>query len=145
GHTIVVDDQEYRFHLIPSGILYPHTQCYITGGTVIDPGVLLEEIKGLEKRGVEVRGRLHISAYAHVVFPYHRILDRLYEDLKGPLAIGTPGRGIGPCYADCVNRIGIRICELVHPTLLKKRLESVLAIKNKELQGMFGSSPLDFH
>ncbi len=144
GHTIVAKGQEYRFHLVPSGILYPHTRCYIGGGTVIDPSVLLEEIQGLEARGIEVRGRLHLSDYAHVIFPYHRILDRLYEDQKGPLAIGTTGRGIGPCYADRVNRIGIRMCELIHPPTLKKRLEAVLAIKNRELQGIFGHSPLDF-
>ena len=144
GHTIVVKGKEYRFHLVPSGILYPHTQCFITGGTVIDPKVLLAEIKGLEEKGVHLRGRLHLSYYAHVIFPYHCQLDKLYEEQKGSLAIGTTGRGIGPCYADKALRIGIRICELIDPTLLEKRLKLTLALKNQELQSIFHQPPLDF-
>src|SRR5580700_12346929 len=112
GHTIVVDQKEFRFHLVPSGVLYPHTQCFISGGTVIDPKVLIEEIKGLEGKGIALKERLRISPFAHIIFPYHKILDRLYEERKGSLAIGTTGRGIGPCYADKANRVGIRICEL---------------------------------
>ncbi|MES2122822.1 MAG: adenylosuccinate synthase [Chlamydiota bacterium] len=144
GHTIVANGEEYRFHLVPSGILYKHLQCYIAGGTVIDPKVLLEEIRGLEEKGVEVRGRLHLSLYAHVIFPYHCALDKLYEEQKGSQAIGTTGRGIGPCYADRANRIGIRICELIHPEYLKKRLEFVLPMKNREMEAIFHKEPFDF-
>ncbi len=144
GHTIVVKGQEYRFHLVPSGILYPHTQCFIAGGTVIDPKVLLEEMNGLTQKGVALEGRLHISPFAHIIFPYHRILDKLYEERKGPLAIGTTGRGIGPCYADKASRIGIRVCELIHPDLFEKRLRVALSLKNQELQAIFQQPPLDF-
>src|ERR1700730_2539358 len=97
GHTIVIGEKEFKFHLVPSGILYPHTQCFITGGTVIDPAVLIEEMRRLEAHGIDLRGRLHISPYAHVIFPYHCLLDTLYEGMKGKDAIGTTGRGIGPC------------------------------------------------
>lgn len=144
GHTIVADGKEYRFHLIPSGILYPHTQCYIGGGTVIDPHVLLQEIAALEKEGIAVEGRLHLSLYAHVIFPYHRLFDRLLEVQKGGAAIGTTGRGIGPCYADRVNRIGIRVCELIDPDQLRPKLQSVLSIKNRELKELFNEEPLSF-
>jgi len=144
GHTIVVKGEEFRFHLIPSGILYPHAQCFIAGGTVIDPKVLLEEMKGLEERGIVLRGRLHISPFAHVIFPYHKILDQLYEGRKGDQAIGTTGRGIGPCYTDKASRIGIRMCELINPVLLEKRLRFTLSLKNQEMQAIFQQSPLDF-
>ncbi|MBS0621174.1 MAG: adenylosuccinate synthase [Verrucomicrobia bacterium] len=143
GHTIVAKGKEYRFHLIPSGILYPHTRCVIGGGTVIDPGVLLEEIKRLESQGVSVGGRVQISPYAHVIFPYHRLLDKLYEGQKGEAAIGTTGRGIGPCYADRVNRIGIRMCELTCPALLEKRLRFVVGLKNLELEKLFSQEAID--
>src|SRR5580700_9506214 len=83
GHTIKIGEEEYRFHLIPSGILYPHTRCYIAGGTVIDPRSLLEEIEGLSKNNVSIQHRLFISAYAHLVFPYHRLIDQLAEKQKG--------------------------------------------------------------
>jgi adenylosuccinate synthase len=144
GHTIVVGSNEYRFHLVPSGVLYPHTQCFITGGTVVDPKVLLEEIGGLESKGIAIKGRLHLSPYAHVIFPYHCILDKLYEAQKGANAIGTTGRGIGPCYMDKAARIGIRICDLIDPVLLEKRLKFVLSIKNRELQLLFDHGPIHF-
>ncbi len=144
GHTIVVGDIEYRFHLVPSGILYPKTYCLIGGGTVIDPQVLLEEMQRLESQGVDLKGRLGISAYAHIIFPYHKLLDKLYEEQKGALAIGTTGRGIGPCYADKANRVGIRFCELLEPEILRSRLQAVLPIKNREIEAVFGKAPLVF-
>lgn len=144
GHTIVVKGEEFKFHLIPSGALYPNAHSYIMGGTVIDPKVLLEEISGLESKGLVIRGRLHLSPYAHVIFPYHRLLDSLSEKRKGAHAIGTTGRGIGPCYVDKASRIGIRICELINPTLLEKKLRFVLPLKNEELQAIYQHSPLDF-
>jgi adenylosuccinate synthase len=144
GHTIVVGQEEFRFHLVPSGALYPHTQCFVTGGTVIDPKVLIEEIEGLESKGVSMRRRLHISAYAHCIFPYHCLLDKLYEEERGASKIGTTGRGIGPCYMDKAARIGIRMCELIDPVLLEKRLRQVLPLKNRELQLFFQREPLPF-
>lgn len=144
GHTIVVKGEEFRFHLVPSGILYPHTQCFIAGGTVIDPKVLLEEIQGLESKGVKLKGRLHLSPYAHVIFPYHRMLDKLYEAQKKEMAIGTTGRGIGPCYADKASRIGIRVCELVRPEILERKLRLALDLKNQELEAIFRQPPLKF-
>jgi adenylosuccinate synthase len=114
------------------------------GGTVIDPKVLLEEIRSLESKGIVVEGRLHLSPYAHVIFPWHRLLDGLMEARKGKLAIGTTGRGIGPCYADKASRCGIRICELIDPVLLEKRLRPLLLLKNEELEAIYSQPPLDF-
>lgn len=104
GHTVIVGDQEYKFHLIPSGILHKGTKCYIGGGTVIDPAVLIQEIKQLSENPL---GKLWISPYAHVIFPHHRQLDKEADARKGKDMIGTTGRGIGPCYSDKINRIGI--------------------------------------
>lgn len=144
GHTIIVKGEEFRFHLIPSGVLYPHAQSYIMGGTVIDPKVLLEEIRSLEDKGLVLKGRLHLSPYAHIIFPYHRSLDSLSEKRKGDHAIGTTGRGIGPCYTDKAGRIGIRLCELIDPALFEKRLRFVLPLKNEELQAIYHQPPLNF-
>ncbi len=142
GHTIMVGPQEFRFHLIPSGILYPQTQCYIGGGTVIDPISLLMEMETLHKQKISFEKRLFISPYAHVVFPYHRLLDKLSEQAKGDAAVGTTGRGIGPCYVDKVNRNGIRMAELIDPAKLRARLDAVLRSKNEELQKLYGHEPL---
>ncbi|HEY4255319.1 MAG TPA: adenylosuccinate synthase [Chlamydiales bacterium] len=142
GHTIVVGSKEFRFHLIPSGILYPMARCYIGGGTVIDPVSLMSEMEALKSHSISFEKRLFISPYAHVVFPYHKLLDQLIEEAKGKQAIGTTGRGIGPCYTDKVARGGIRMAELIEPNLLKARLSSVLAAKNNELQKMHGQKPL---
>jgi adenylosuccinate synthase len=133
GHTIVDGEKEFKFHLIPSGILYPHTHCYIGGGTVVDPPSLLQEMAALE-----VDNRLFLSKYAHVVLPYHRLLDKLSEEKKGKLAIGTTGKGIGPCYVDKAKRAGLRIAELIDPQLLRHRLEELLPAKNEELSKIYG-------
>jgi adenylosuccinate synthase len=121
GHTIVFDGETWKFHLIPSGILYPGKTCIIGNGVVIDPAVLCDEIDGLRKRGVDVSG-LKISANAHVITPYHRILDRAGEDRLGKNEIGTTKRGIGPAYADKAARLGIRIQDLLDEKILKKKL-----------------------
>jgi adenylosuccinate synthase len=144
GHTIVVKGEEFKFHLIPSGVLYPHAQSFIAGGTVIDPKVLLEEINGLRNKGIALEGRLHLSPYAHVILPHHRLFDALIEKRKGAHAIGTTGRGIGPCYTDKASRIGIRIAELIDPALFEKHLRFVLPLKNEELQSIYSHEPLDF-
>lgn len=144
GHTISVRGEEFRFHLIPSGILYPHASCYIGGGVAIDPEALLKEIEGLEAKGIKVQGRLFISSFAHLILPYHRLLDKLQEKKRGSAAIGTTGRGIGPSYTDRVSRSGIRICDLVQPELLKKSLKSALSAKNEELNKLYQESDLNF-
>lgn len=143
GHTIIVGEKEYKFHLVPSGALYPQATCLVTGGTVIDPSVLVGEVKGLEANGVRLNGRLKISCYAHVIMPYHRLFDKLYEKQKGKDAVGTTGKGIGPCYSDKALRVGFQLGELLDPSAFKKRLESVLSIKNHELQTLFKEAPLN--
>lgn len=142
GHTILIDSQELRFHLIPSGILHSNTQCLIAGGTVIDPASFLEEVACLRKEGIDFTGRLWLSNYAHVIFPYHKLLDKLYEKQKKELAIGTTGKGIGPCYADRSSRIGIRLAEFVRPDILREKLQTALFSKNQELQIIFQQKPL---
>jgi adenylosuccinate synthase len=139
GHTILIGPREFRFNLIPSGILYPHAKCYIGGGTVIDPGGLLKEMEGLRTNNISFEKRLFLSAYAHIVLPYHRLLDKLFEERKGSSAIGTTGRGIGPCYVDKVRRTGIRMAELIDPSLLWARLEALLPSKNEEFEKIYAS------
>ena len=129
GHTVVVADKEYIFHLVPSGILHKGKICCIGNGVVIDPAVLEAEIKAMSSAGVELDGRLMISALAHVIMPYHRILDQLREK-KGTHKIGTTGRGIGPCYADKINRCGIRMIDLINPKVFKEKLSDNLKEKN---------------
>lgn len=141
GHTIKVGDKEFAFHLIPSGMFYPHTHCYIGGGTVIDPESILKEMHDLHTNGIEIKDRLFISAHAHVIFPYHRHLDALYEQ---KLNIGTTGKGIGPCYKDRYARIGIRMGDLISPEMLKKRLKDTLFLKNQELKNLFSEPEIKF-
>lgn len=143
GHTIIVEGKEFRFHLIPSGILYSHTKCYIGGGTVIDPESLLAEIEGLKREKIHFEKRLLISQYAHIVLPFHKLFDQLAEKMKGSSAVGTTGRGIGPCYSDKINRIGIRMADLISPVSFRSKLEAVVAIKNRELQKIYDHPPID--
>lgn len=131
GHTVVVDDNEYVFHLLPSAILHKGKVCVIGNGVVVDPNALLKEISDLEARGIAVTpSRLKVSGRCHVVMPYHRILDGLRET-KRKHKIGTTGRGIGPCYADKVSRCGIRVIDLLNPKVLKFKLEDNLSEKNE--------------
>jgi adenylosuccinate synthase len=141
GHTVVVGSETYKFHLIPCGILHPKKVCVIGDGQVIDPKVLVEEMDDLIKRGISIEG-LKISMNAHVIMPYHKLLDGLEETLKGKKAIGTTNRGIGPAYADKASRIGVRISELVDPERFKAKLQDALKIKNATLVGVFGAEPL---
>ncbi|MCY0878143.1 MAG: adenylosuccinate synthase [Firmicutes bacterium] len=143
GHTVVVNDQEFKLHLVPSGILYPNTLCVIANGVVIDPAVLLEELHYLQSRGVDV-SRLKISSKAHVVMPYHTQLDALNENHRGDQKLGTTLRGIGPAYMDKAARIGIRIADLLHPEELRERLSRALEEKNRVLTRAYGAEPLDF-
>lgn len=143
GHTIIVKDQEFRFHLIPSGALYPFLQCYIAGGVVIDPSVLVREIENLEEQGISLKGRLHISSFAHLIMPYHKDLDVWQESLKGPLSIGTTGKGIGPCYADKANRIGFQLGELTDFVSFEKRIDQIVSFKNLEIKNVFQKPSID--
>ncbi|MDK2897029.1 MAG: adenylosuccinate synthase [Candidatus Atribacteria bacterium] len=145
GHTVVVDNAKYVFHLIPSGILQPNSICLLGDGMVIDPATLLEEMDILlEKRGKESLDRLFISGRANLVMPYHKILDNLYEQLRGAKKIGTTGRGIGPCYEDKVARWGIRMADLLDKDNFARRLKPILKYKNLILERIFNHPPLSF-
>ena len=132
GHTVVVKDKKFILHLIPSGVLHKGKVCIIGNGVVIDPKALLDEIDKLKKEGISVNKKnLIIDERAHVIFPYHKILDSLKEENKGTAKIGTTKRGIGPCYTDKAARCGIRICDLIEPAIFKAKLEANLKEKNK--------------
>lgn len=143
GHTVVVNGKTSIFHLIPSGILHKDKVCVIANGVVIDPQALLEEIKSLKKEKVDYAGRLKISNQAHLIFPYHRILDGLREG-KRRLKIGTTGRGIGPCYADKVARCGIRMGDLYNKELFSGKLNDNLIEKNEIFKRVFQHSGFSF-
>ena len=132
GHTVVIKDKKFILHLIPSGVLHKGKICIIGNGVVIDPKALLDEIDKLKKEGIVVsKKNLIIDEKAHVIFPYHKILDSLKEENKGTTKIGTTKRGIGPCYTDKAARCGIRICDLVEPEIFKVKLQANLKEKNK--------------
>jgi len=130
GHTVVVGKKQYIFHLIPSGILHSGKICCIGNGVVIDPAVLLAELDDLRKNSIDFSRRFKISTLAHLIMPYHKNLDQLRET-KRKNKIGTTGRGIGPCYADKINRCGIRMIDLLNPTVLKEKLKDNLKEKNE--------------
>ncbi|MCF7852277.1 MAG: adenylosuccinate synthase [Simkaniaceae bacterium] len=132
GHTVTVGENEYHFHLLPSGILQPDCRCYLGSGAVIYPPQLFKEIEGLDfEVGNE---RLRISAYAHVIMPYHMLLDEEREKARKESPLGTTKRGIGPCYVDQVDRIGIRVIDLLKPADLKESLDRVWDIKNRDFE-----------
>jgi len=130
GHTVVVGNEQFIMHLIPSGILHKEKVCVIGNGVVVDPAALLEEIEDLRKRGVEVKDRLWVSDQAHLIFPYHKALDKLREARVGPGKIGTTGRGIGPCYSDKADRMGIRLADLLDEEIFRRKLKMNLDEKN---------------
>ena len=142
GHTVVIGDQKYALHLLPSGILSPNVVPVIGNGVVIDPGVLLIEIKGLNERGIDT-SKLKISTNAHLITPYHRTIDKVSERFLGNSKIGTTGRGIGPAYADKINRIGIRIQDLFDPSILQQKIEGALRDKNQVLIKVFNRKGLE--
>jgi adenylosuccinate synthase len=133
GHTIVRGEEEFKFHLIPSGILHPGKTCVIGNGVVLDPRVLWEEIDGLRRRGVDV-ANLRISANAHLIMPYHVLLDTAGETKLGKLSIGTTRRGIGPCYADKASRLGIRVQDMLDEKILRKKITAALEPKQQALR-----------
>ncbi|WP_150241723.1 adenylosuccinate synthase [Nocardiopsis quinghaiensis] len=142
GHTVVIGEQKYALHLLPSGILSPNVVPVIANGVVIDPGVLLEELHGLQERGVDT-SRLLISANAHLIMPYHRALDKVSERFLGKGRIGTTGRGIGPTYADKVSRQGVRVQDMFDPKILRKKIELALNDKNQLLTKVYNRRGLD--
>jgi adenylosuccinate synthase len=142
GHTVVIGDESYALHLLPSGVLSPKVTPVIGNGVVIDPEVLLAEIDGLTERGVSC-DRLLISANAHLIMPHHRALDKVTERYLGSARIGTTGRGIGPTYGDKVARTGIRVQDLFDPGILEQKLNLVLMEKNQVLTKVYNRRGID--
>lgn len=143
GHTIVIDDKQYVLHLIPSGILNPNTKCVIGNGVVIDPVALIEEIEMLKKHNIDVSGRLFISHKAHLIMPYHKMMDSARENQKDDKAIGTTGRGIGPAYIDKAKRTGIRIVDLLDRKDFEAKLRYNINEYNEVLTKIYGHDELD--
>lgn len=136
GHTVVVGDQKYALHLLPSGILSPGCTPVIGNGVVVDPAVLLSELRGLNERGIDT-SKLVISGNAHLITPYHQTLDKVTERFLGKRRIGTTGRGIGPTYADKINRVGIRVQDLFDESILRQKVEAALDDKNQILVKLY--------
>jgi len=137
GHTVVVGEEEFILHLIPSGILHAGRTCIIGNGLVVDPQALLEEVDLLESKGIEVGPNLLISDQAHLIFPYHKKMDKLKEQKKGKGKIGTTGRGIGPCYTDKAARCGIRVADLIDDEVFKSKLRDNIEEKNEIFQKIY--------
>ncbi len=142
GHTVVIGDRKFALHLLPSGILTPTVVPVIGNGVVIDPGVLLEEMRGLNERGIDT-SKLVISADAHLITSYHVTLDKVTERFLGKAKIGTTGRGIGPTYSDKIARLGIRVQDLFDPSILRQKVEGALAHKNQVLVKVYNRRAID--
>ena len=146
GHTVKVGDLEFVFHMIPSGIMHLDKVCVIGNGVVVDPQALLEEIDDLREKGFTCDGRLMVSQSAHLVLPYHKVLDRAGEESKGGVTIGTTGRGIGPAYRDKVERThGIRVMDLFDEKELKNKLWNAVEAKNQIIEKIYNLEPLEFN
>ena len=143
GHTVVVDDKAFALRLLPSGILFSDKTCIIGSGVVVNPEVLLQELDGMKEKGVKV-SKLEISTRAHVIMPYHIRIDEEDEKLKGDAKIGTTKNGIGPCYADKINRVGIRIGDLIDKDIFAKKLRVNLKLKNRLFETYYGCQGFDF-
>ena len=144
GHTVVVDGKKFVLQLIPSGILHPDKCAVIGSGVVLDPAALLEEMATLEKNGVSVEGRFFISNRTHLIFPFHRDLERAAEAALGPLKIGTTARGIGPTYEDKMGRRGLRTCDLLDADRLEEKLRHLLELKAALAKALYGKGDLDW-
>ena len=142
GHSIHNEFGDFALHLVPSGIFYPRVTCIVGPGTAVDPGSLLEELAGLEGKGIGTAG-LRVSDRAHVVMPYHQLIDGLEEEARGARVQGTTKRGIGPCYTDKVARIGVRMGDLLDHGFLRDELPWVVAQKNRVLTRLYDYEPLD--
>lgn len=143
GHTVIVGEEKYVFHQVPSGILHPGMRGVIGAGVVIDPGAIIAEIQELQDRAIDLRNRLFISNKAHVTLPYHRLLDQGRETRRGDRKLGTTGRGIGPTYTDKADRCGLRMQDLLYPASFRKALQANLEEKNFLLQHFFQLPPVD--
>ena len=141
GHTVVIGNEKYALHLLPSGILTPGVTPVISNGVVIDLGVLFEEIDALNARGIDT-SRLRVSANAHVIAPYNVTLDKVSERFLGKRAIGTTGRGIGPTYADKINRVGVRVQDLFDESILRQKVEAALVGKNNLLTKVYNRAAI---
>ncbi|MCF0147822.1 MAG: adenylosuccinate synthase [Clostridium sp.] len=145
GHTVEVGDKQYKLHLIPSGILYDNKLNIIGNGVVVDPKALFTEIDYLQGEGVSVTpNKLIISDRAHVIMPYHKVLDNLKEKARGKNDIGTTGKGIGPCYTDKFERAGIRICDLIDEEVFKEKLKENIEFKNKYIVNVLEGEALNY-
>ena len=142
GHTVIFNGHRYVLQLVPSGILRPGKKAVIGPGTVVDPAALVGELENLKRSGIDVRGRLFLSNRAHLIFPYHREMDKASEAALGAAKIGTTSRGIGPAYEDKMSRRGIRVCDMLEPECFRAKLERVISVKNAVSQAAFGH-PLD--
>src|SRR5437660_4317820 len=143
GHTVVTEHGEFKFQLLPSGILYPTCTCIIGNGVVVDPRVLLKEIAQLRERGLEP-DNLVVSERAHMVMSYHPLFDQLEEGVRGDDRLGTTWRGIGPAYSDKVRRIGFRVGDLQKEVFMRKKLDFVVGqVKNPVLTGLYQEEPFD--
>ncbi|MBN1794927.1 MAG: adenylosuccinate synthase [Candidatus Omnitrophica bacterium] len=144
GHTVVIGEETFILHLIPSGIFHRGKKCVIGNGVVVDPAILLEEIDHLRARNITVEGRLFVSDQAHVIFPYHKAMDKIKESRMGKGKIGTTGRGIGPCYVDKMGRCGIRFADIFDERLFEKKLKENLAEKNELFTKVYDYPPFSF-
>lgn len=143
GHTLKFDDTTIVLHLIPSGLFNGNSKCIIGNGVVIDPIALVEELEEVQSHGVQLQGRLFISSSAHLILPYHKVLDQVKEKSRGSDAIGTTGRGIGPAYVSKVSRIGIRMDDLLDEKALNEKIRKNLEDINRALENVYGEEPLD--
>lgn len=143
GHTVVNERGEFRLHLVPAGIFYPEKTCVIGNGVAIDPEVLLDEIQQLQARGIDT-SRVVVSDRAQVIMPWHKLIDRLDEELRGANAIGTTGKGVGPCFVDKVARRGIRVADLLRREDLVERVKPALEFANRLITGVYGAAPISF-
>ena len=143
GHTVIVGDQVFKLHLIPSGILYPHVTPVIGAGVVVDPKVLLQELDGLVEQGLDAFDRVKVSGSAHLIMPYHRELDMLIERRLGKAKLGTTKRGIGPAYADKAARVGLRFADLFDEKIFRQKLEAALEHKNEQLAKIYNRLPME--
>jgi adenylosuccinate synthase len=142
GHTLVLGEETYKLRLVPSGVLWPGTLCVLGNGCVLDPEVLMEELDGLEERGIDLSG-VRISGNAHLIMPWHRIIDADSELMLGRLQIGTTRRGIGPAYADKASRVGIRVQDLLDEKILRQKIQTALSVKNVLLRKIYHQRPID--
>ncbi|MFH1867383.1 MAG: adenylosuccinate synthase [Candidatus Omnitrophota bacterium] len=145
GHTVVINDEKFVLHLVPSGILHKGKICVIGNGVVVNPKALIDELDGLKKKGISVGSNLLISEQAHLIFPYHWVIDELREKSKGKDKIGTTKRGIGPCYTDKVSRCGIRIADLMDTEIFRRKLKENLKEKNAILRNVYGFKGFSFN